>query len=66
MVVALVQREAQLDVTPSSALFELPPFGSRRRYAVSGDGQRFLVGGRANPIENPPTLVINWSAGIAR
>jgi eukaryotic-like serine/threonine-protein kinase len=56
---------------PPQPLFEIPPLLSRIgtgafRYAVSSDGQRFLV--LLGPNEPPPplTVITNWQAAVKR
>ena len=36
------------------------------QYAVTGDGQRFLVLESAEPSAPPMTLVVNWNTGLGR
>jgi hypothetical protein len=52
---------------PRKALFTLPAQGTRRTYAVSADGRRFLI---AKPLEEnaaePITVVLNWQAGLKK
>jgi serine/threonine protein kinase len=51
----------------AKALFQLPGPGTRRAYAVTGDGRRFLV---AKPMDDnavePLTVVLNWQAGLKK
>ena len=51
----------------AKALFQLPVLGTRRAYAVSADGRRFLV---AKPLDEdsavPVTVVLNWQAGLRK
>lgn len=45
-------------------LFATPlRFGNRHPYAVSADGQRFLI---PLPLDDPPRLVLDWRALILR
>ena len=64
---------ARVDATGSAiktieitTLFRVTPAGPRANYAVSKDGQRFLVNTQAvsDPPASlpPPTVVINWLA----
>jgi Tol biopolymer transport system component len=51
----------------AKALFQLPILATRRAYAVSADGRRFLV---AKPLDDdsaaPVTVVLNWQAGLRK
>jgi eukaryotic-like serine/threonine-protein kinase len=43
--------------------------GSRQRYAVSADGQRFLINTalqQNGAAEAPITVVLNWTAGLKK
>jgi Tol biopolymer transport system component len=54
------------------SLFEVPPFFSRVangsfRYAIAGDGNRFLVlMGQKNAVQPPLTVVTNWESAVKR
>jgi hypothetical protein len=47
------------------SLFPVRAIGSRRNYAVTGDGQRFLVSGAVGDVA-PITVVLNWQAGLKK
>ncbi|PYS38817.1 MAG: hypothetical protein DMG14_16270 [Acidobacteria bacterium] len=56
---------------PPQSLFEIPPLLSRVatgsfRYAVTSDGQRFLVLLGPNEPPQPLTVITNWQAAVKR
>ena len=56
--------------TTHEATFAVQPYSnslSGRDYAVSNDGQKFLVSGVEESGEAPPlTVVLNWQAGVKK
>jgi eukaryotic-like serine/threonine-protein kinase len=65
MAVAAEARDGGLDVGTPRALFEARPVGPRAFYAVSPDGQRFLVNTLQGDGPASITLVQNWSGALA-
>ena len=67
--VSVNRRGASLDVGPPQRLFQIAMKYSvlRNRYAVSADGEHFLVD---TPVEDaaavPLTVIVNWPAGLRR
>jgi len=68
MVAAVNGRGSDFQVGAVKALFEVRPvLGLRYPYAVSPDGQRFLI--NSLPAEGdaaPITVVLNWTAGVKK
>ena len=62
-----VKGEASFEVGTPKVLFQTRELVGRYRYAVTTDGQRFLVN---TPLEEastaPITVVLNWTAGLKR
>jgi Tol biopolymer transport system component len=60
-------RETTLVPGVGKPLFPIPGIATRRAYAPSNDGRRFLVG---KPIDDsnsePLTVVLNWQAGLKK
>lgn len=51
----------------ANALFQLPVPGTRRAYAASADGRRFLVAKHLDEnTAEPLTVVLNWQAGLKK
>ena len=70
--VALTMPGGTPDIASPVALFA-PPVGgffrqgdARHQYAVSSDGQRFLVATITEPTNVPITVVLNWKPGTPR
>ena len=64
MAVATEEHEGVLTPGTPRALFEARPVGPRSFYAVSPDGQRFLVNSLQGDGRSSITLVQNWSAAL--
>jgi Tol biopolymer transport system component len=65
MAVEAEAHDGGLEVGAPRALFEARPVGPRAFYAVSPDGQRFLVNSLQGDGPASITLVQNWSAALA-
>jgi serine/threonine protein kinase/Tol biopolymer transport system component len=70
-----IKSGANFDAGTPQALFEIPPDVGpwlqggvdQREYAVSSDGQRFLIGVKVGEESSAPlTVVVNWTAGLRR
>jgi len=64
MAVATEEHEGVLTPGTPRALFDARPVGPRSFYAVSPDGQRFLVNSLQGDGRSSITLVQNWSAAL--
>jgi hypothetical protein len=71
MSVEVIAAGTTFEVSTARALFEAPidvvAAAAANRYDVAADGQRFLINA---PVENTGsaaiTVVVNWTAGLAR
>jgi hypothetical protein len=67
-----VTADSGFDAGMPTALFELrmipfPPTQPRQQYAVSGNGDRFLVNTFVEPSVPPPvTIILNWTAALQK
>ena len=64
-----VKLDATAEVGTAKALFTtaIARYDAPNRYAVSSDGQRFLVNTTIQPTnQNPLTVVVNWTAGLKK
>jgi eukaryotic-like serine/threonine-protein kinase len=63
-----VKSGATIDATAPRSLFEttLPITPNRQTYAVSPDGQRFLLNAPLEVASPPMTIVENWTAGLKK
>jgi serine/threonine protein kinase/Tol biopolymer transport system component len=68
MAAAVNGRGSDFQVGPVRPLFQARPvLGLRYAYAVSPDGQRFLINSQPEQADATPiTVVLNWTAGLQR
>jgi hypothetical protein len=69
MMAVTVNATADFEVGVPQALFpvEMPVATTTRQFAVSRDGQRFLVNARsAASIPEPLTVVVNWLGAVQK
>jgi hypothetical protein len=67
MMVAAVQSAAALQLGPPRPLFSIHGLDPRNGFAVTPDGQRFLIPMPSNDESSrPATVVINWTIGLRR
>jgi hypothetical protein len=72
MMAVPVKADSGFEYGTPTALFEAPelrqaPFAPAFQYAVSSDGQRFLVLTSAEPVSaRPVTIMTNWRAGVKK
>jgi hypothetical protein len=64
MAVAAEEHDGVLAPGTPRVLFEARPVGPRSFYAVSPDGQRFLVNSLQGDGRSSITLVQNWNAAV--
>jgi hypothetical protein len=51
----------------AKTLFSVPGIETRRSYAVSSDGRRFLIAPpQPQTTAEPITVVVNWAAGLRK
>ena len=63
--VAVASGVEGLDLSVQKPLFTHDAFGKDDyTYAVSGDGQRFLVNAAVSDPSQPIVVVLNWAAGL--
>ena len=64
MTVVYINARESLEVDAPRVLFDtaLPLGAFRQEYAVSADGQRFLLNTRLDTTASPMTVVLNWPA----
>jgi hypothetical protein len=70
MAVEITAATQALEPERPKTLFRVPLSGDinqyRNHYAVTGDGQRFLVDTADESSREPITVVVNWDALISR
>jgi len=65
MAAAVNGRGASFEVGVVKPLFETRGTGTRYQYAVTADGQRFLINTASEQAASAPiTVVVNWTAGL--
>jgi len=67
MAAAVNGKGASFDVGAVKPLFQMSTTGTNHRYAVSADGQRFLINSALEQATSGPiTVVLNWTAGLKK
>jgi hypothetical protein len=67
MAAAVNGRGASFEVGAVKPLFQTRRAGARFQYAVTADGQRFLVNTATEQAASAPiTVVVNWAAGMRK
>jgi Tol biopolymer transport system component len=67
MTAAVNGKGASFDVGAVKPLFQMSTTGMNHRYAVSADGQRFLINSALEQATSGPiTVVLNWTAGLKK
>jgi eukaryotic-like serine/threonine-protein kinase len=67
MAAAVIGNRASFEVGAVKPLFQTRETGSRHRYDVSADGQRFLINTAPEQAASAPiTVVVNWTAGLKK
>jgi serine/threonine protein kinase len=65
MAAAVSVRGANFEVGAVKPLFDTPRAGPRYQYAVTADGQRFLINTPPKQAASAPiSVVVNWTAGL--
>ncbi len=66
MAAAVNGRGASFEIGVVKPLFETRATGVRYQYAVTADGQRFLINTAPEQAQSsaPMTVVLNWTAGL--